>query len=581
MKNFFEDIRTNRVIHYIIIITASLIAAIPLINLKIYGTDDGFVHVFRIFGTDQIIKSGIFPPYIYSNFANGFGYAVNLFYGPLVTYGPLLVHIICKSYTKCIKIFTYLTIVISGFTMYNFMYELSKKREIAVLGAIIYMFIPYRLETIYNRFAIGEFSAYMFFPILFQGLYNLLQGDGKKHYYIAISAIGLMLTHTISTEYAAILAFLYLLFNIKCLKNKEKIKKIAINIVFILLIAAFFTIPLFEHKITAEYVIFDSTYMRSLPSDVQNSALSVKQFFVETEEPNGVNFNLELPLIICTVLGIFVYKRIDKKLKDEYISFSLIALISLVMATKYFPWLIMPKILTTLQFAWRMLAFAEFALSIICAINVYYTIQTIAKNKEKLQNILFCFSIIIIIASMSKVNYNYRYEDKVFENEEYERLKETNAVFSVWAINREYLPSKIRTTELWNSYLDFRKNTTYVLEGNATITNEIKNNLELEFDIEDAEKDTILELPYIYYLGYEVEITENGNSTKIETFESENGFVAIKIDKDIEKASISVKYKGTIIEKISYVISATSTVLFIIYIIYSKRKNKIDEKSIK
>ena len=182
---------------------------------------------------------------------------------------------------------------------------------------------------------------------------------------------------------------------------------------------------------------------------------------------------------------------------------------------------------------------------------------------------------------MSKVNYNYRYEDKVFENEEYERLKETNAVFSVWAINREYLPSKIRTTELWNSYLDFRKNTTYVLEGNATITNESKNNLELEFDIEDAEKDTILELPYIYYLGYEVEITENGNSTKIETFESENGFVAIKIDKDIEKASINVKYKGTMIEKISYVISATSTVLFIIYIIYSKRKNKIDEKSIK
>ena len=155
MKNFFEDIRTNRVIHYIIIITASLIVAIPLINLKIYGTDDGLVHVFRIFGTDQIIKSGIFPPYIYSNFANGFGYAVNLFYGPLVTYGPLLVHIICKSYTKCIKIFTYFTIVISGFTMYNFMYEISKKREIAVLAAIIYMFIRYTLETIYNSFAIG------------------------------------------------------------------------------------------------------------------------------------------------------------------------------------------------------------------------------------------------------------------------------------------------------------------------------------------------------------------------------------------------------------------------------------------
>ena len=56
MKKFLEDIRKDKVIHYIIIIAASLIAAIPLINLRIYGTDDGYVHMLRIFGMEQILK---------------------------------------------------------------------------------------------------------------------------------------------------------------------------------------------------------------------------------------------------------------------------------------------------------------------------------------------------------------------------------------------------------------------------------------------------------------------------------------------------------------------------------------------
>lgn len=72
----------------------------------------------------------------------------------------------------------------------------------------------------------------------------------------------------------------------------------------------------------------------------------------------------------------------------------------------------MPKTLTTLQFAWRMLAFFEFALSIICAINLYYFVEMIAKDKENLYNVLFAISIALIIVSMVKIDYNYSYEDE-------------------------------------------------------------------------------------------------------------------------------------------------------------------------
>lgn len=582
MKKIIENIRKDKVIHYIIIIAASLIAAIPLINLRIYGTDDGYVHMLRIFGMEQILKEQNFPPFIYSKFANGFGYAINLFYSPIVTYGPLFFRIFGLHYYTCLKLFAYSTILISCFTMYNFLYDVSKKREIAILGAVIYAFIPYRLETIFNRFAIGEFTAYIFFPMLFHGLFNLLKGDGKKHYYIAIAAIGLILTHTISTEYSAILALLYIVFNFKQLKNKGVIRKIAINVIFILAITTFFTVPLMEHKILGNYVIFNSTSMKSLPSDVQNSTIKISQLFKDIGEVNGVSFKIGIPLIILTLLGIVSYKKVDKNIRSEYITFTVIAMISLAMVTKLFPWIIMPKILTTLQFAWRMQAFFEFALSIICAINLYYFIDIICKKSSKnskdtkvhtktenLYNMLLLFAIIVIITSMMKIDYNYSYEkEKFLTDEEYEtKINEKN---SIWSINREYLPEKVDVKKLGKSYLDYRENRVYVLDGNATIINEKKEDLQLEFDIENYKANTILELPYIYYLGYTVTTEQN---EKIQVFESDNGMLAIKLDENIESAHITVKYTGTIIEKVSYLISAISIITFIGYVIYSKKQD--------
>ena len=582
MKKIIENIRKDKVIHYIIIIAASLIAAIPLINLRIYGTDDGYVHMLRIFGMEQILKEQNFPPFIYSKFANGFGYAINLFYSPIVTYGPLFFRIFGLHYYTCLKLFAYSTILISCFTMYNFLYDVSKKREIAILGAVIYAFIPYRLETIFNRFAIGEFTAYIFFPMLFHGLFNLLKGDGKKHYYIAIAAIGLILTHTISTEYSAIFALLYIVFNFKQLKNKGVIRKIAINVIFILAITTFFTVPLMEHKILGNYVIFNSTSMKSLPSDVQNSTIKISQLFKDIGEVNGVSFKIGIPLIILTLLGIVSYKKVDKNIRSEYITFAVIAMISLAMVTKLFPWIIMPNILTTLQFAWRMLAFFEFALSIICAINLYYFIDTICKKSSKnskdtkvhtktenLYNMLLLFAIIVIITSMMKIDYNYSYEkEKFLTDEEYEtKINEKN---SIWSINREYLPEKVDVKKLGKSYLDYRENRVYVLDGNSTITNEKKKGLQLEFDIENYKANTILELPYIYYLGYTVTTEQN---EKIQMFESNNGMLAIKLDENIESAHITVKYTGTTIEKVSYLISAISIITFIGYVIYSKKQD--------
>lgn len=566
MKKFFDDLKNDKIIHYILIFLAAAIAGIPLINLRIYGTDDGFIHILRIMGVDEILKNGTFPPYICSRYCDGFGYAINLFYPPLVTYGPLLFKMFTGHYYDCLKIYSFFTIFISGITMYKFVYEITKKREISVISAIIYIFIPYRLESIYNRFAIGEFSTFMFLPLLFLGLYNLLNGDGKKHYYIAISASLLMLTHTITTFHAALFSLLYILLNIKKI-NKTIIKKLAINLVFVLLITAFFSIPLIEHKLAGDYIVLDSVKMHSTPEEVYGKTIPLKYLFTGIMEKYDMNFQLGVPLIILILLGIPVLKKINKDYKNEYLIMLLIAVLSLLMTTKYFLWLYIPQFFVRLQFAWRMLTFFEFAISIVTAINLYTLIELLPKQNFK--NWALLISIILIIISMAKINYDYKYEKpKTLSDESYEQDRMNQETISYMQINREYLPNNTK-----NSDISKRDKGIIIVEGSADIIEENKEELTLSAKVTNIEKDTTLELPYLYYLGYEVKI--NGN--KINYFESNNGFIAIKIDEDLSQADVTVSYTGTTLEKVSYVISLLAFIGFIGYLIKEKRKQ--NEKS--
>ena len=71
------------------------------------------------------------------------------------------------------KLFGVFCIILSGIGMYQFTYQVTKKRTIALFTAILYMAAPYKLANLYKRLAIGEFTASVFIPYVFMGLYNL------------------------------------------------------------------------------------------------------------------------------------------------------------------------------------------------------------------------------------------------------------------------------------------------------------------------------------------------------------------------------------------------------------------------
>lgn len=568
-NNIINQIKINKWIHYIILIIIGIVLSIGLKEIQIRDTHDGSLHFLRILGTYDILSEGIFPPLINQNYCKGIGYAMNLFYPPIVTYIPLLINIFTKSYMLTLKLFGAICIILSGITMYKCSYQITKNRCIAFLTGLFYIIAPYKLANVYKRYAIGEFTAMVFIPLVFLGLYNLFNEDGKKHYYIAIGAIGLMLSHTITTVYTAIFCILYVLFYIKKLKDKEIIKKCIINVIFILLISSLFWIPILESSNSAEYVIMNDKLIKTNGEYARENTILFYQLFTDKQEENGTTFLIGIPTIFAIILTPFVYKKIKSEYKEIYLIFILFSFISLIMISKFFPWIIMPNLLCKLQYPWRMLGFFVFFISFICSINLYTLIKKIVK-KDVLRIIIILFFIIISIILTVPIMYQF-YAKKPDIDEKYQNYIMSNKKISAQYINRDYMTTK--ALYLQNTYVKEREDRTYVLQGKAEIIEENKEeNLTDSMKIENAFKDTILEFPYMFYVGYEANLQTENRSIKLQLVESENGYLSCKLQEDIKEGEITVKYVGTTIQYVSYIISAISLIVFICYIIYENKK---------
>ena len=290
MKKLMQKFKEKTWLHYLLIVIIGLLVSMPFIWIQLIKTDDGFIHILRLISQDLSFKNGEFPFLVTPFFMRNFGYSMVVFYPPIVTYIPYLFGILTKSFAIGNKIFASLTIVLSGIFMYNFVNEVTKNKGMSFLAAIIYMVAPYHLEVLFNRYAMGEFSAYLFVPLVFQGLYNLLHGDKKKHFYITIGAVGIILTHLITTVYVALFCLIYCIFNFKSFFKKEVIQKCILNVVFILLICAFFVIPLLEFKSQALYNIWVPGQMGTSGNFVQSRAINISQYIRDIEIENGVSF---------------------------------------------------------------------------------------------------------------------------------------------------------------------------------------------------------------------------------------------------------------------------------------------------
>lgn len=554
MKNLIKYCKEKEIINYILIIIASIIISIPLANknLNIYR-DDGIQHICRIIGTQQTLADKQFLPMIMSNLCNNFGYSWNIFYSPLTAYMSVVFRIFNFSYVNCLKICMFVIVLLSGLTMYKLTLRITKNKKLATLASIIYILAPYRITDMYIRTALAELASFIFIPIVFEGLYIILNEE-KKSYKLALGAVGLILTHQVIAMYTAIICFAYLIIFFKKLKNRAVLKNIGVNLLFCILMTSFYWVGLLQHYFSTSYEVF-------VPGRMEREEVLIfyktkfSQLFITSSEQTMI-YAIGLLSVIGLVLTPIAYKKIPKEYKKTYMFFLITGIILLGMTLNIFPFEKLPQALTMLQFTFRLFTFTSFFFAFVVATNFVILI----KNFKTLDIVaLLTISILLLVPYKSKLDFNLKDNEERLINGV--RVSENTGRVHAGMASMEYLPTKAFKNL---KYIANRKDEVIVLDNNeAVISNYTKQASNMNCKISNINKETTIELPYIYYLGYRI----YANGQEIKYTESDNGFIQINIAQD---SQIKVKYLGTNEMLISYAISVLSFATIIVL----NRKNK-------
>lgn len=540
-------LKNKKVLSYLIIFAVSIFLCIPLFSKYMdISRDDGIQHICRLIGNANVLKQGKFFPVIISDFCNGFGYSWNLFYSPLTAYIPLIFKLFTSSFVVTLKMFMLLTIFLSGICLFQFVYKISKSYKASIISAILYMCAPYHLTDLYNRIAIAELASFIFLPIIFSGMYDLLNKKNKEPLLIIIGAVGLILTHNIIAIYTAIFCTIYLLVNYKTLIKNNTIKKIIISVILILLCTSFYWIPLLEHMLATNYEVFLPQRMYK-----DNTLISSKLNFMDLffTKHFGMNFHIGLAILLGALFLFCYRKKIKKQYRGTLLIFIMLGLISMIMTLKIFPYEYLPNFLKMIQFPWRMMEFASFFLSIIAGFGFAYFMNN-NNTKKELYIVIFFIIYMCILLIMEKQTVNIPFNEERY----LQAIPVTSLTGRVHAgcASFEYLPQKAFQNR---TYIENRSKEIIVLKGNAIISETKKENTNLSFKIEQVTDSTKLELPYIFYLGYSAKLTKHdGTQENLKIQESDNGFCMI-MTSNIENGMVEISYTGTILMKISYILT--------------------------
>ena len=569
--------KLNKVLPYFIILIVALLLSVPLMQKGIHTGDDGEFHISRTIGTIEQLKNHE-SPLIVSRFSNKLGFAWNLFYPPVTTIINVIFALLIGNVVTAMKIYAFITLFVSGIAMYEFVKNLTNNKLAAMFSAIIYMSAPYRMLNIYVRLAVGEMASFMFMPIIFNGLYNVLNGKTEKSYQLVIGAVLLALSHNISVLYTAIIALIYVIINIDKLRDKKIFKTLFSSLIIIILSVLFFELPLFEQMHATDYEVKRKMFTRW---SVQSSGLNPVNLFTSMFwQKDGRDYTIGIPTILALFLIPFALKRMkkDETLRTNYKFFMITGFVSCLMATFIFPWYFMPKILLNIQFPWRMLEFIDLCFSIVAGIN-YILLLEYFENKFKestnARKMLTTVTTILVTATcLYGLSFAKNLEVRDIGNAYFE---EDEVIDTSWDTSRyssylEYWPQKAINNE---QYVVNRDQKVHILKGNAEITNENKTNGKLDFEISSAENDTELELPFLYYKGYVAELTTSDGAKKtFETTESKNGLVQIKVDQN-SVGKFHVQYHATKLYKICLVISLVTMVSYLLELILKKHKKTL------
>ena len=139
-------------------LVVGLVGAAPLARVPFFASDDGLVHLWRVWEYARVAAATGFPVRWAPDAAYGFGTPVFTFYNPLAYVVATLPVLAGTTAADATKLVFALSLVLSALGAYAFAAAWNPRAPQAagLTAALLYTLVPYRLATVYERGALAE-----------------------------------------------------------------------------------------------------------------------------------------------------------------------------------------------------------------------------------------------------------------------------------------------------------------------------------------------------------------------------------------------------------------------------------------
>lgn len=269
MKKTFYNLKV--LLPYLILLLGSILSIYIFFFKGLPTADDGDFHLSMAYEIYFGFKQGIFFSSPSHLTLGGLGYYTALFYGPLSHHSIAIFAYLFEwagvDIIIAYKIVAFLSIYISSIFTYWLGKRMSGNVYVALLGGVLYTFMPYRIFCYVCRGAFGESLSMAFIPLIFYGLYRILN-DETPSIFAYVALIGgfslIVLSHPFTALITSIFALIYILFNakklIRVIKNKLTIIYSLVSIVLIVGLISFYVFPLFSAEGAGIYRVSEDKF---------------------------------------------------------------------------------------------------------------------------------------------------------------------------------------------------------------------------------------------------------------------------------------------------------------------------------
>lgn len=537
------------------------------------GFEDLSFHLWRIEGIAEGLLNGTFPVRVQPLHLNGYGYPNGIYYGDILLYFPAVLRRLGYTITESYKAYVLLINVASAYAAYWGFRKISNNYQVGLFASALLTLAPYRLVNVYDRAAVGEYTAMVFMPLVICGLWMI---SHSETYYTAkegrmaviIGCSGIIQSHILSVLIMCIGGMLILTIMILA-EGRNRIKNIFKHLFssmsWVVLLNLWYIVPFFDYMLTQHVKVNDLGINKIQKRGIELSDLGAT-ILGDTMIPRslGVAF---LVIILCYISMILWahYNTINLKYRNEMNGIMMVTAMLIFMTLKCFPYdflcknsTIINQLIGKIQFPWRWLGIIGLFLAVIMCLVL---INLFEKNTK------FYVSLSIGIAGII-IGQGIQIQSCIINATNDVKYYDTEGLYQDFlhqVYQGEYL--------LINTVQEDLKYDKKIYDYNNVLWETNREGTTFTLTIDNKhDQEAVVDLPVLCYKGYEARDVHNGKKLALDT--GENNRLRIIVPGEYS-GEVKVEFTGMWYWKIAEIISILSIIIIILIMVILKRYIRI------